>query len=54
MLDSLGYLDTDGDGLREANGENIQLQYYIAADHGSADLCNYCSGDAVGFEEGGH
>lgn len=37
LLDSLGYIDADGDGFREANGENIQLQYYIAADHGSAD-----------------
>lgn len=37
ILDSLGYLDTDGDGQREADGKNIQLQYYIAADHGSAD-----------------
>ncbi len=37
LLDSLGYTDSDGDGIREAGGKNISLQYYIAADHGSSD-----------------
>lgn len=37
LLDSMGYLDTDGDSIREKDGENIQFQYVIAADHGSSD-----------------
>ena len=37
ILDSLGYLDTDGDGIREKDGENIVFRYVIAADHGSSD-----------------
>lgn len=37
ILDSLGLLDSDGNGIREKDGEDIVLQYYMAADHGSSD-----------------
>lgn len=35
LLDKLGYTDTDGDGIREAAGENIVLRYVFATNHGS-------------------
>ena len=35
LLDELGYLDTDGDGIRECNGENIVLQYISRTNHGA-------------------
>jgi len=37
ILDKAGYIDTDQDGIREMNGQNIVLQYYESADHGSSD-----------------
>lgn len=37
LLDEAGYVDTDGDGVREMNGENIHLEFYISAAHGSSD-----------------
>ncbi len=37
LLDESGYVDTDGDGIREKEGQNILLRYYLAADHGSSD-----------------
>lgn len=37
ILDDAGYVDGDGDGIREMNGENIKLQYYMAQSHGSSD-----------------
>ncbi|WP_214043867.1 ABC transporter substrate-binding protein [Methanomethylovorans sp.] len=35
LLDELGYLDTDGDGVRECNGKNIVLQYISRTNHGA-------------------
>ncbi len=37
LLDEHGYVDTDGDGIREKEGQNIILKYYLSADHGSSD-----------------
>lgn len=37
LLDEHGYADTDGDGVREKDGQNIVLKYYLSADHGSGD-----------------
>ncbi|MDO4548753.1 MAG: ABC transporter substrate-binding protein [Clostridia bacterium] len=37
ILDRAGFVDTDGDGIREINGENIHLEFYMAASHGSSD-----------------
>lgn len=37
LLDALGLLDTDGNGIREKDGADMVLEYYIAADHGSSD-----------------
>lgn len=37
LLDDAGYLDTNGDGIREKGGQPITLKYYLAADHGSSD-----------------
>lgn len=35
LLDELGYMDTDGDGIRECNGQNIVLEYMSRTNHGS-------------------
>ncbi|MBN2897807.1 MAG: hypothetical protein JXO44_03435 [Clostridia bacterium] len=35
LLDELGYMDTDGDGIRECNGENIVIRYMSRTNHGS-------------------
>jgi peptide/nickel transport system substrate-binding protein len=35
LLDEAGYVDTDGDGIREANGENITMKYVSRTNHGS-------------------
>lgn len=35
LLDQLGYMDTNGDGIREMNGENIVLNYVFATNHGN-------------------
>lgn len=35
ILDDAGYADTDGDGVREKDGQNIVLQIYQTAAHGS-------------------
>lgn len=32
-----GYVDTNNDGIREKDGQEIILNYYESADHGSAD-----------------
>lgn len=38
LLDEAGYIDRDGDGLREQpDGSKLSLRYLQAADHGSAD-----------------
>lgn len=37
ILDDAGYVDTDGDGIREMNGKNIVLEYYQSAAHGSSE-----------------
>lgn len=37
LLDANGYQDTNNDGIREMNGQNIILEYYESADHGSSD-----------------
>lgn len=34
LLDSVGIVDTDGDGIREYNGENINMKYYSRTNHG--------------------
>ncbi|PIE31596.1 ABC transporter substrate-binding protein [candidate division KSB3 bacterium] len=34
LLDSAGFTDTDGDGIREANGENIVMKYLSRTNHG--------------------
>ncbi len=34
LLDSAGFVDTDGDGIREANGENIVMKYVSRTNHG--------------------
>lgn len=35
LLDELGYIDTDGDGIREIAGKNIVLKYVFATNHGN-------------------
>ncbi len=35
LLSEAGYVDTDGDGIREANGENIVMKYVSRTNHGS-------------------
>ena len=37
ILDDAGYVDTDGDGYRESNGKNIELNYVVQANR-SMDL----------------
>ncbi|MBQ6260818.1 MAG: ABC transporter substrate-binding protein [Firmicutes bacterium] len=37
ILDDAGIVDKDGDGIRELNGENIVLDYYQTAAHGSSE-----------------
>ncbi len=37
ILDDAGYVDTDGDNIREMNGKNISLEYYQSAAHGSSE-----------------
>ena len=37
LLDQAGYLDSNGDGIREMNGQNMVIEYYESADHGSSD-----------------
>ncbi|WP_041139546.1 ABC transporter substrate-binding protein [Beduini massiliensis] len=37
LLDQAGYVDSNGDGIREINGRNIVIEYYESADHGSSD-----------------
>lgn len=37
LLELSGFVDTDGDGIREMNGKNISLDFYFSADHGSSD-----------------
>lgn len=37
LLDEHGYVDRDGDGIREKDGQRIVLRYYLSADHGSSD-----------------
>ena len=34
LLDSEGFVDTDGDGIRECDGENIVLKYVSRTNHG--------------------
>jgi len=35
LLDNAGFIDTDGDGIREFDGNNIVLQYVSMASHGA-------------------
>ena len=35
LLDQLGYVDTNGDGIRELDGKNIVLKYVFATNHGN-------------------
>ncbi|MBF7096791.1 ABC transporter substrate-binding protein [Alkalibacter mobilis] len=35
LLDDAGIVDTDGDGIRELDGENIILKYYSRTNHGA-------------------
>lgn len=35
LLDQLGFVDTDGDGIRETAGKNIVLKYVFATNHGN-------------------
>ncbi len=35
LLDELGYLDTNGDGIREYEGENIVLEFVSMTNHGA-------------------
>lgn len=35
LLDGLGYLDTNGDGIRECNGKNIVLDFISRTNHGA-------------------
>ncbi|MBM4763015.1 ABC transporter substrate-binding protein [Bacillus sp. B15-48] len=35
LLDQAGFVDTDGDGIREADGENIVLKFVSRTNHGS-------------------
>ncbi len=37
ILDEAGFVDTDDDGIREIDGQNIHLEYYQSAAHGSAE-----------------
>lgn len=35
LLDQLGFVDTNGDGIREIDGKNIVLKYVFATNHGN-------------------
>lgn len=37
LLEANNIKDTNNDGIRELNGKNIELNYYIQSDHGSFD-----------------
>ena len=40
ILDEAGFVDTDGDGIREANGAPMRLQYQSSTKAGTAPTYN--------------